>query len=116
MKKLDYGIDKGNLSQYSWICHILSGMSIHWNQRLKKKFSFLVQKQSMVYWMTLPKEKKMVAQLLESVNVEVQIPGIFNVDDVWAIGTTENTSATVMTCHIDTQYHFVRERIEDSYN
>jgi hypothetical protein len=50
---------------------------------------------------------------LEAVGITVQTPVMVKVDNVGAIFMAENVSATNHTKHINTQYHFVHEFVED---
>ena len=52
-------------------------------------------------------------QILKFMNIEVQLPVIVHVDNVGAIFMSENVTSSTRTRHMDTRWHFVREKQEE---
>jgi hypothetical protein len=59
------------------------------------------------------KEIRFIYFLLKGIGVDVKLPIVVRCDNVGAIFMAENSSSGIRTRHIDTRYHFVRERVED---
>lgn len=59
-------------------------------------------------------EVTFLVQLLESMDVEVQLPITIFVDNIEAIFRSENSSTT-STRHVDVRYHYIREFVEDGF-
>ena len=59
------------------------------------------------------KELKFIVQLLQTMNIEVEIPITAHVDNVGAIWLSNNRTAINITKHIDITASFVKEYQED---
>jgi hypothetical protein len=54
-----------------------------------------------------------ISEVLKFMEVPISYPIEINVDNVGAIYLAKNASATTRTKHIDIQYHFIREHIDN---
>ena len=61
------------------------------------------------------KEMRFVAQLLESMEIEVQKPIVVRVDNIGASFMAENVSTSQRTKHVDVRYKFVNEFIFENF-
>ena len=59
------------------------------------------------------KELKFIVQLLQTVNIEVELPITVHVDNVRAIWLSNNRTTSDRTKHIDIRTSFVKEYQED---
>ena len=59
------------------------------------------------------KELKFIVQLLQTMNIEVELPITVHVDNVGAIWLSNNRTTSERTKHIDTRTSFVKEYQED---
>ena len=59
------------------------------------------------------KELKFIFQLLQTMNIEVELPITVHVDNVGAISLSNNRTTSVRTKHIDIRTSFVKEYQED---
>ena len=59
------------------------------------------------------KELKFIVQLLETMNIEVELPKTVCVDNVGAIWLSNNRTTSDRTKHIDIRTSFVKEYLED---
>ena len=59
------------------------------------------------------KELKFIVQLLQTMNIEVELPITVYVDNVGAIWLSNNRTTSDRTKHIDTRSSFVKEYQED---
>ena len=59
------------------------------------------------------KELKFIVQLLQTMNIEVELPITVHVDDVEAIWLSNNRTTSDRTKHIDIRTSFVKEYQED---
>ena len=59
------------------------------------------------------KELKFIAQLLQTMNIEVELPITVHVDNVGAIWLSNNHTTSDRTKHIDIRTSFVKEYQED---
>jgi hypothetical protein len=59
------------------------------------------------------KEVKFIYYLLRDIGIEVELPIIVKTDNVGAMFMAQNNSSGVRTRHVDTRYHFVREKLYD---
>ena len=59
------------------------------------------------------KELKFIVQLLQSMNIEVELPITVHVDNIGAIWSSNNCTTSDRTKHIDIRTSFVKEYQED---
>ena len=59
------------------------------------------------------KEIKFLYQMLRSMEIQVPLPIIIQVDNVGAIWLANNSSVSERTKHVDLRVHFVRDMIKD---
>ena len=59
------------------------------------------------------KELKLIVQLLQTMNIEVELPITVHVDNVGAIWLSNNRTTSNRTKHIDIRTSFVKEYQED---
>ena len=59
------------------------------------------------------KESKFIVQLLQTMNIEVELPITVHVHNVGAIWLSNNRATSVRTKHIDIRTSFVKEYQED---
>jgi hypothetical protein len=59
------------------------------------------------------KEVKFIYYLLHDIGIEVKLPIIVKTEDFGAMFMAQNSSSGVRTRHVDTQYHFFRENLDD---
>ena len=64
-------------------------------------------------WSEVVKELKFIVQLLQTMNIEVELPITVHVDNVGAIWLSNNRTTSDRTKHIDIRTSFVKEYQED---
>ena len=66
-----------------------------------------------IAWSEVVKELKLIVQLLQTMNIEVELPITVYVDKVGAIWLSNNRTTSDRTKHIDIRTSFVKEYQED---
>jgi hypothetical protein len=111
----DWAGDKENRRSVSGYVIFLLGVPILWKSKLQKSVSLSSSEAEYYALSEAAKELKFIVQILKSLEIEIVLPIIVNVDNVGAIFMSENLSATARTKHVDMRYHFIREFIEDGW-
>ena len=109
----DFASDKETrISVFGYIIYFC-GIPIAWRSKAMKS---VVLSTSEAEYMTLSKvvkELKFIVQLLQTINIEVELPITVHVDNVGAILLSNNRSTSDRTKHIDIKTSFVKEYQED---
>ena len=93
----------------------LCEVPISWKSKGQKSVSLSSAEAEYVAISEAVKEIRFVYQILESMEIEINLPIIVRVDNVGAIYMTENTTTSTRTKHVDTRYHFVKEFIDENF-
>ena len=109
----DFASDKETrISIFGYIIYFC-GIPIAWRSKGMKS---VVHPTTEAEYMALPevvKEFKLIVQLMQTMNVEVELPITVHVDNVGAIWLSNNRTTSDRTKHIDIRTSFVREYQED---
>ena len=109
----DFASDKETrISIFGYIIYFC-GIPIAWRSKGMKS---VVHPTTEAEYMALPevvKEFKFIVQLMQTMNVEVELPITVHVDNVGAIWLSNNRTTSDRTKHIDIRTSFVREYQED---
>jgi hypothetical protein len=89
------------------------GVPVSWRSKGQKSVTLSSTEAEFVALAEATKEVKFVAQVMESMQIEVNYPIIVRVDNVGAIFLTENSTTSQRTKHIDVKYHYVRQYVEN---
>ena len=113
LSESDFASDKETrISILGYIIYFC-GIPIAWRSKAMKS---VVLSTTEAEYMALPevvKELKFIFQLLQTMNVEVEMPTTLYVDNVGAIWLSNNRTTSDRTKHIDIKTSFVREYQED---
>jgi hypothetical protein len=112
----DWAGDKENRHSVTGYVIYLYGVPILWKSRLQRTVALSSAEDEYYALSEAAKEVKFVVQILETLKIKAQMPIIVQVDNIGAIFMAENNSATSRTRHVDGQYHFIREFVEDNFN
>jgi hypothetical protein len=86
---------------------------IVWRSKSQKAVTLSTTESEYVSISELVKDIMFVKQILESLNIEVQLPILVKVDNVGAIYLATQNGASQRTKHVDIRYHYVRELVID---
>jgi hypothetical protein len=111
----DWAGDKETRHSVSGYVLFLLNVPILWKSHLQRTVSLSSSEAEYIAISEAAKEIKFVAQILDSIGIKVQVPIIFNVDNVGAIFMLENVSATSRTRHVDARYHYVRKFTSEGF-
>jgi hypothetical protein len=109
----DYSGDKDKRISVTGFIIYFMGCAISWKSRAQKSVTLSSTEAEYVAISEVSAEIMFIKQLLESLNIQVNLPIIVHVDNVGAIYLSNNATTSQRTKHIDIRYHYVREYIED---
>jgi hypothetical protein len=109
----DYAGDPDSRISVSGFVVYVRGVPVSWKSKGQKSVTLSSTEAEFVALAEATKEVKFVAQVMESMSIEVNYPIIVRVDNVGAIFLTENATTSQRTKHIDVKYHYVRQYVED---
>ena len=107
----DWAGDKDNRRSVSGFIMFLCGVPIMWRSKQQKTVALSSSEAEYVALSESVKEILFVVMILESVGIKVEKPVVVRVDNMGAIYMSENATTASRTRHVDTRFHFVRERI-----
>ena len=84
-----------------------------WRSKQQKSVSLSSAEAEYVAVSESVKEVVFVVMILKSLGIKVKSPVTIKVDNMGAIYMTENSTTNSRTRHVDTRYHYVREKVED---
>jgi hypothetical protein len=111
----DYAGDSETRISIAGFTLYLLGVPASWKSKGQKGVTLSSSKAKFVALFEAAKEVKFVFQVLRSMGVKVGLPIIVCVDNVGAIFIGTNVTVSQRSKHIDTQYHFVREYVQDGF-
>ena len=111
----DYAGDQETRISVAGYILYLCEVPISWKSKGQKSVSLSSAEAEYVAISEAVKEIRFVYQVLESMEIEINLPIIVRVDNVGAIYMTENTTTSTRTKHVDTRYHFVKEFIDENF-
>jgi len=97
----DYAGDKETRRSVTGFVIYLRGVPVSWKSRGQKSVTLSSTEAEFVALSEAAKEIKFIVQVLESMKMEVELPIIVRVDNVGAIGLSNNLSTSQRTKHID---------------
>ena len=108
----DWGADQDK-GQCSWIHHLLLWYTNCLQKQRHERCCFVKHRDS-VYWSFRSCARtKAVLQLLQSMEIQVQLPIKVHVDNAGAIWLAKNNSSDMRTRHIDIRAHFINHVVLD---
>ena len=105
----DFASDKETRISVFYFC----GIPIAWRSKGMKSVVLSTTEAEYMALAEVVKELKFIVQLLQTMNVEVELPITVYVDNVGAIWLSNNRTTSDMTKHIDIRTSFVKEYQED---
>jgi hypothetical protein len=111
----DWAGDKEDRHSFSGYVIFLLDVPILWKSKSQKSVPLSSSEAEYFAMSEAVKDVHFIVMVLESLGIRVQTPGTVMVDNIGAIFMAENVSATSRTKRIDTQYHFVREFVEEGF-
>ena len=109
----DFASDKETrISVFGYITYFC-GIPIAWRSKGTKSVVLSTTEAEYMALSEVVKELKFIAQLLQTMNIEVELPNTVHVDNVGAIWLSNNRTTSNRTKHIDIRTCFVRENQED---
>ena len=109
----DFASDKETrISVFGYIMYFC-GIAIAWRSKGMKSVVLSTTEAEYMALSEVVKELKFIVQLLQTMNVEVKLPITVYVDNVGAIGLSNNRTTSDRTKHIDIRISFVKEYQED---
>ena len=109
----DWAGDKDNRRSVSGFIMFLCGVPIMWRSKQQKSVSLSSAEAEYVAVSESVKEVVFVVMILKSLGITVKSPVTIKVDNMGAIYMSENSTTNSRTRHVDTRYHYVREKVED---
>jgi hypothetical protein len=111
----DWAGDKEDCQSVSGYVIFLMGVPILWKSKSQRSVTLSSSEAEYFAMSEAVKGVRLIIMVLESLRIKVETTIIVKVDNVGAIFMAENVSAMSRTKHIDTQYHFVREFVEEGF-
>ena len=112
----DFASDKETrISVFGYIIYFC-GIPIAWRSKGMKSVVLSTTEVEYMALSELVKELKFIVQLLQTMNIDVELPITANVDNVGAIWLSNNRRTSDGTKHIDIRTSFVKEYQEDEKN
>ena len=109
----DFASDKETrISVFGYIIY-LCGIPIAWRSKRMKSVVLSTTEAEYMALSEVVKELQFIVQLLQTMNVEVELPITVRVDNVGAIQLSKNQTTSDRTKHIDIRTSFVKEYQED---
>ena len=109
----DFASDKETrISVFGYIIYFC-GIPIAWRSKGMKSIVLSTAEAEYMALSEVVKELKFIVQLLQTMNIEVELPIIVHVDNVGAIWLFNNRTTSDRTKHIDIRTSFVKEYQED---
>ena len=109
----DFASDKETrISGFGYIINFC-GITIAWRSKGMKSVVLSTTEAEYMALSEVVKELKFIVQLLQTMNIEVELPTTVHVDNVGAIWLSNNRTTSDRTKHIDTRTSFVKEYQED---
>ena len=108
----DFASDKETRSIFGYIIYFCE-MLIAWRSKGMKSVMLSTTEAEYMALSEVVKELKFIAQLLQTMNIEVELPITVYVDNVGAIWLSNNRTTSDRTKHIDIRTSFVKEYQED---
>ena len=105
----DFASDKGTrISVFGYIIY-LCGITIAWSSKGMKRVVLSTTEAEYMTLSEVVKELKFIVQLLQTMNIDVELPITVYVDNVGAIWLSNNRTTIDRTKHIDIRTSFVEE-------
>ena len=105
----DFASDKETrISIFGYIIYF-RGIPIAWRSKGMNNVVLSTTEAEYMALSEVVKELKFIVQLLQTMNVEVELPITFHVDNVEAIWLSKNRTTSDRTKHIDNRTSFVKE-------
>ena len=109
----DFASDKETrISVFGYIINFC-GIPIAWRSKGMKSVVLSTTEAEYMALSEVVKELKFIVQLLQTMNIEVELPITVHVDNVGAIWLSNNRTTSDRTKHIDIRTSFVKEYQED---
>ena len=109
----DFASDKETrISVFGYIIYFC-GIPIAWSSKGMKSVVLSTTEAEYMALSEVVKELKFIVQLLQTMNIEVELPITVHVDNVGAIWLSNNRTTSDRTKHIDIRTSFVKEYQED---
>ena len=109
----DFASDKERrISMFGYIIYFC-GIPIAWRSKGIKSVVLSTTEARYMALSEVVKELKFIVQLLQTMNVEVELPITIHVDNVGVIWLSNNRTTSDRTKHIDIRTSFVKEYQED---
>ena len=111
----DSDFDSGKETKISVIGYIIyfCGIPIAWRSKGMKSVVLSTTEAEYMALSEVVKELEFIVQLLQTINIEVELPITVYVDNVGAIWLSNNRTTSDRTKHIDIRTSFVKEYQED---
>ena len=109
----DFASDKETrMSVFGYIIYFC-GIPIAWRSKGMKSVVLSTTEAEYMALSEVVKELNFIVQLLQTMNIEVELPITVNVDNVGAMWLSNNRTTSDRTKHIDIRTSFVKEYQED---
>jgi hypothetical protein len=91
----------------------LMNVPVCWRSKSQKGVTLSSSEAEYVAMSEAVKEVNFIYYYLRYIGIEVEMPIIVKTDNVGAMFMAQNSSSGVRTQHVNTRYHFVREKLDD---
>jgi hypothetical protein len=98
------------ISVYGFIVYFM-GVPVSWKSKGMRSVVLSTTEAEYVAVSEVVKEISFIIQLLQTINIEVELPVKVHVDNIGAIWLANNQNTSERTKHVDIRTHFVREFI-----
>ena len=109
----DFAGDKDTRISVAGFIVYLCGVPISWRSKAMRHVTLSSSEAEYVSLSEAAKEIKFIAQVIESMGIEIKRPIEVRVDNLGAIFMANNISISPRTKHVDVRYRFITELIED---
>ena len=109
----DYTGDADNRRSVSGYVVYLNNFPIPWKSRGQKTVALSSTEAEYIALSEVSTEIIFISEVLKFMEVSIRYPIEINVDNVGAIYLAKNASTTTRTKHIDIQYDFIREHVDN---
>jgi hypothetical protein len=98
------------ISVYGYIVYFL-GVPVSWKSKGMRSVVLSTTEAEYVAVSEVVKEISFIVQLLQTMDIEVELPVKVYVDNIGAIWLANNQTMSERTKHVDIRHHYVREKL-----
>jgi hypothetical protein len=109
----DWAGNSKKRNQRYWVHCLSMNVPICWRSKAQRGVTLSSSKAEYVAMPEVVKEIKFIYYLLREIVIELNLPITVKMYNVGAMFMVQNALSGVRTRHVDTRYHYVREKLEE---